>query len=104
MRGKEAGKASAKMKITAENIFYHELIGLHLVVLRHLDPSLEGIKGKVLYETKYTIKVWDGTKEKTILKSGARFLFYLPDGREVIVDGERIVGAPEERAKKYMRK
>ncbi|MCE4608203.1 MAG: ribonuclease P protein component 1 [Caldisphaeraceae archaeon] len=91
------------MKITPENIFYHELIGLNLVVLRHLDPSLEGVKGKVLYETKYTIKVWDGTKEKTILKSGARFLFYLQDGRGAIVDGEKIVGAPEERAKKYIR-
>ena len=40
------------MKITSQNIFAHELIGIVAEVTESKDPSLKNIHGEIVYETK----------------------------------------------------
>lgn len=92
------------MKHSSKNIISHELIGLHVRVLKHEDPSLVGIEGIIIDETKNTLKLRIDNKTKTILKKGALLLFKLSDRVEVLVNGEQILGRPEERLKSIKRR
>jgi ribonuclease P protein subunit POP4 len=87
------------MPVTARNILQHELIGLEAAVLGCPNSSLVGTKGKVMMETKNTITVG----ARTVPKKGASLLFKLA-GRNVKVDGDRLLARPEERIKKKNKK
>jgi len=82
--------------ITPKNIKKHELIGLDVEVIDAKNKSLVGLKGKVVDETRNTI-VLEG--EKKVMKKGATFKIRLENG-SVEVDGDVLVGRPEERIKK----
>lgn len=91
------------MRITPRNILRHELIGLPVEVVEAENPSLVGIRGLVLDETKNTLVIGEpGGAKKVVLKFQATFLFSLPDGTRVRVDGKYLVGRPEERLKKAL--
>ena len=91
--------------ITPQNIFRHELVGLHVEVVKSSHEGFTGIKGVVVDETKNTIKVEDETGcEKIIPKNVATFRLTLPDSAVVDVDGRIIVARPEDRIKKKFRK
>jgi ribonuclease P protein subunit POP4 len=89
---------------TPENIIRHELIGLHLEVVRSLNKDLIGQSGIVIDETKNMLVVSQGCKRKLIPKSVATFHFTLQDGTKVEVDGRKNVGRPEDRLRKRVRK
>lgn len=93
------------MKITPHNLIFHELIGLVAEILESTNPSLIGIKGKVVLETQNTLIIEDqkDLKEKTIPKSGVTFLFTLPDVKAK-VNGKLLVSRPEDRIKKKFKK
>jgi len=84
----------------ASNLIYHELIGLHAVVVDHTDRTLRGRRGVVVDETMNTIVVDEGGKHIKIPKLGARIIFKLPD-KDVEVFGEMLIGRPEDRVKRY---
>ncbi|MFA5929804.1 MAG: ribonuclease P protein component 1 [Candidatus Micrarchaeia archaeon] len=86
--------------ITAENLRLHELIGLKARVAE--SPSLphKGIKGLVVDETKNTLVIRSGTGEKIVPKSGSVFLFTLPGGEKVRLEGGKIAFRPYDRPKK----
>lgn len=89
------------MSITAQNIVRHELISLEVKIKESTDPTQKGMKGKVTDETYRTfiVETIEG-KEKTILKSNSIFIFTLPNGVKVQVDGKLLIGRPEDRIKK----
>ena len=60
---------------------------------------LAGIRGRVVDETRNTVKL--STKEgvKVIPKGVALFRFDLPDGSVVEVEGKKLIGRPENRMK-----
>ncbi len=90
--------------ITPQNIFRHELVGLDVEVVKSSHDSFIGIKGKVIDETKNTIKVEDVKGcEKIIPKNVVTFHFTLQDA-VVEVEGRIIVARPEDRIKKKFRK
>ena len=75
----------------------HELIGLAVVVRRSTDPSLVGLRGRVVDETRNTFIVETAKGEKRVQKKGAEFAF----GAEgVRVLGDEILFRPEDRIKK----
>ena len=88
------------MKHSAENIVYHELIGLEVTVILHSDPTLIGLRGIVIDETKHTLKIRTREGDKRVPKLYGVFRFRLPSGLEVDVDGSLIVGRPEDRVKR----
>ena len=91
--------------ITPQNIMRHEFIGLQLEVAHSSHDGLKGIKGKVVDETKNTIKIEDDAgKEKIIPKKVATFHFTLPDGTIIEIEGNIIVARPEDRIKKRFKK
>ena len=83
---------------TAANLRKHELIGLEVAVLRAADPSLVGVQGHVVDETRNTLVVEAGGREKSVPKEGTLFRFQLQGGVEV--DGDEILYRPEDRVKK----
>lgn len=91
------------MPISPYNILRHELIGLYVKVKKSRNASQEGLKGKVVDET-YNMLVVEGKdgKERRVAKKDCVFVFTLPDGRKVEVDGKLLVGRPEDRIKKKL--
>ncbi len=94
------------MSITANNIVRHELCGLSVEVVKSTDKSLEKLRGKVIDESYNILKI-EGKKrgekrpkEKSIPKRNSIFIFTLPNGVKVEVDGRLLVGRPEDRIKK----
>lgn len=80
------------------NLRKHELIGLGVEVVRATDPSLVGLKGRVVDETRNMLLVETGGGEKMVPKRGNRFRFDIQGGTEV--EGDDIAFRPEDRIKK----
>ncbi|MEM5836694.1 MAG: ribonuclease P protein component 1 [Candidatus Aenigmatarchaeota archaeon] len=88
------------MPITPQNLIRHELIGLKVKVVKSTDPTQKNLEGKVIDETYNTLKIETKEKEKIIPKANCVFVFTLPSGVKVEVDGKLLVGRPEDRIKK----
>ena len=90
--------------ITPENLVKHELTGLEVEIAGSSNKSMISIKGRVIDESRQmlTIKTVDG--EKKVPKALCSFIFTLPEGKKVKVDGELLVSRPEDRIKKKFRK
>lgn len=82
-----------------KDIIRHELIGLNTEIVKAKNPSLVGIKGKIIDETKNTITIKQKEKMKKILKEQA--VLNLKVGNKVFqINGKLLVGRPEDRLKK----
>lgn len=91
--------------INPKNIFQHELIGLSVKVVNSTHDGFIGIEGKVVDETKNTIKIEQKDEtEKIVPKRIATFHFNLPDGIIIEIEGKIIIARPEDRIKKKFRK
>ena len=90
--------------ITPQNILRHELIGLSVRVTEATDPSVNGIRGTVVDETKNMLEILTSEKTLMIPKEIATFRFNLPSGIRVDVDGQRLVARPESRLKTRVRR
>ncbi len=91
--------------ITPQNIFRHEFIGLQVKVADSSHKGFKGIEGKIVDETKNTIKIEDDEgNEKIIPKKVVTLHLNLPDGSKIEIDGKIIVARPEDRIKKRFRK
>lgn len=90
------------MKINRKNIIYHEIIGLNVCILKHLDPNLEGKCGKVYYETKNTLVLETDKGKKTVMKKGAIFEFLI-ENEKITVLGDDLIGRPEDRVKNLIK-
>lgn len=92
------------MIVSPQNIVRHELIGLSVEVRESTNPSLLGIDGRVVDETKKTLLIETRKGEKRVPKSIARFQFILPDGQKVLVSGSILHSQPENRMNKKIKK
>jgi RNase P/RNase MRP subunit p29 len=72
-----------------------ELIGEHVVVSYHTDPSLCGISGTVIDESREMLVIRSDGSKKIISKRPAKFVF--KDGELV---GKKIAYRPQDRIKK----
>ncbi len=89
--------------VTADNINRHELIGLDARISGAKNSSQRKIKGLIIAETRNTLTISQGKKEKTVAKSDASFIFNL-GGTSVEVEGKTLIGRPEDRVKKKSKK
>ncbi|HIH96613.1 MAG TPA: ribonuclease P protein subunit [Thermoplasmata archaeon] len=74
-----------------------ELIGLKVSVVHSKDPSLVGVDGKIVDETKKLLIIESKKNEKKVAKSICEFEF--PE-KKCKLSGTRIVCRPEDRIKK----
>lgn len=91
-------------EITPQKILRHELIGLTVRVVSARSSSIKGIRGVVVDETRNMLMINAGRGRVMVPKSVATFRFNLPSGVRVDVDGDRLVGRPENRLKTKMRR
>ena len=91
------------MRITP-HILQHEFIGLDVEVARSPNPNYVGITGKVIDETQNTLVIQYNSEKKIIIKNVTVFHFTMPDGTIVEIDGKVIIGRPEKRIKRRIRK
>ena len=92
------------MPIKPENILRHELIGLNAMIARSSNPFLAGTRGRIIDETRNTVKLSTRNGVKVIPKGVVLFRLNLPDGSIVEVEGARLVGRPESRVKARARR
>jgi len=86
--------------ITPKNLIRHELIGLEVKIKDSTDPSLKGVKGRVVDETYNMLVIETSKREIKVPKKNCIFIFTLPSKIKVQVDGKLLVGRPEDRIKK----
>jgi len=91
------------MKVTPDIIRY-EFIGTEgkIAKSKHLDYL--GIQGKVIDETKNTFTIMHEGKAKSVIKNTAIFSFKFLNGTTVEIDGKLLVGRPEDRLKKTIKR
>ncbi len=75
--------------------FPHELIGEEVIVIEATNKSLEGIKGKVVDETKETLTIETTNATKKLLKESIISLKV----KDQVVGGKQINKRSEERIK-----
>ncbi len=82
----------------------HEFIGLIAEVEKSANVNMEGIKGTVVDETRDMITIETEDGEKRIEKKNSKFIFDLPSGDKISVDGNIIKYRPEDRIKRKYKK
>jgi ribonuclease P protein subunit POP4 len=88
----------------AATVTQSELIGLDAKVAKSTNRNSVGISGKVIDETRNTLVIRQNNSDKVVPKETTIFQFTLSNGSVVEVDGNAIVGRPEDRVKKKPRR
>ena len=90
--------------ITSKNLVHHEFIGLKVHITSEKNKSLN-LNGTIIDETKNTIKI-EGIDnvEKIVPKNGSIFVFEIPNGEKIEIDGNILSIRPEDRIKKRFKK
>jgi ribonuclease P protein subunit POP4 len=91
------------MKVTPDVIRY-EFIGTQAEVSKSTHSGYVGISGKIMDETRNTLTILHDGKRKIVVKDSAVFHFKFSDGTIVEIDGKILVGRPEDRLKKHVRR
>ena len=91
------------MKITPDIIRY-EFIGTEAKIAQSAHEGYLGLGGRVIEETKNTLTLLHQGEPKNIIKDLAVFDFQFPDGTIVEVDGKLLVGRPEDRLKRSIKR
>lgn len=84
------------MKI--KDLVRDELIGLYIEVIKSKNKSNEGIKGKIIDETRNTIVVEQENNKKRLFKNNININVYIED-KIIPIDGRNLIGRPKERIK-----
>ena len=90
--------------ITPQNILFHEFIGQDVTVVHASNPSLTGITGVIIDETRGVVTIKTATGMKMVGKKGATFRLRLPGGMVVDLDGSALLMAPERRISMRIRR
>jgi ribonuclease P protein subunit POP4 len=85
-------------------IVQRDFIGLEAKVQKSSNPSCLGIRGRVVDETRNTLAILQDARKKTVIKNQTVIHFSLPDGTVVEVEGNVLVGRPEGRMKRRIRR
>ena len=91
------------MRITPDVVRF-EFIGKHAEIRKNASPSNTSISGIVVDETRNTFTVLNKGRRKSIIKESALFSFELPDHAIVEIDGRLLVGRPEDRLKRCIKR
>ena len=86
-----------QLTMARKDIFPHELIGEEIEVVYSKNKSNIGIHGKIIDETKETIKVCrDGGEEVVLMKNIITFKL---GSTGKVISGEQVARRPEDRLK-----
>lgn len=80
----------------AKKVYPYELIGQEIEIIDSTNKSNLALKGKVIDETKYTLKISHQGKEKTLMKNNITFKL---KKNAQLIKGKTLTQRPEERIK-----
>jgi ribonuclease P protein subunit POP4 len=86
------------------NVIRCEFIGASGRVFQSSHQDSAGISGKITRETRNTFTILQEGKEKVVPKDSSVFHFKFSDGTIVEINGKLLVGRPEDRLKKTIRR
>ena len=86
------------------SIVQDEFIGLEANIVKCSNPAVVGLKGQVIDETRNTFTLSCNRHRKVVIKDTAVFDFTLSNGTVVKIDGKVMMGRPEDRLKKRIRR
>jgi len=91
------------MKVTPQ-IICSEFIGAEGKVAESRHADYVGLSGQVIDETRNTFTFLHAGEAKSVVKDSAVFRFRFLDGTVVEIDGKLLVGRPEDRLKKTVKR
>ncbi len=91
------------MKVTPD-IIRQELIGTDGEVVKSTCPSLKGLSGTIVDETRNTFTFLAEGRKRMVAKDSSTFRFRFFDRTEVEIKGSLLVARPEDRLKKSIRR
>jgi ribonuclease P protein subunit POP4 len=91
------------MKVTPD-IIRGEFIGTEAKVSKSKHSGYVGLSGRIIDETRNTFTILHEGKRKKIVKNSAIFHFKFSDGTVVEIDGKLLLGRPEDRLKKHVKR
>lgn len=91
------------MKVTTD-VIRGEFIGTEAEIAQSRHADYVGLSGEVIDETKSTLRIKQTGRTKNIIKEAAVFHFKFNDGTIVEIDGKLLVGRPEDRLKKNIKR
>jgi len=91
------------MKVSPQ-VIRGEFIGTRGKVAKSRHSSCVGLSGEVINETRNTFTFLHEGKAKNVIKDSAVFDFEFSDGTIVEIDGKLLVGRPEDRLKKTVKR
>ena len=91
------------MKVTPDIVRY-EFIGAEGKVAKSQHEDYVGVGGKVVGESRNTFTLQNGRQTRKVIKESAVFDFKFDDGTIVEIDGKLLVGRPEDRIKKTIKR
>jgi ribonuclease P protein subunit POP4 len=83
--------------ISPENVLVHEIIGLDAKIVESTDPTLQGISGTIVFETKNTISIRTDSSVKQIAKKAAKKIEIKTDSGVCFISGSSMIGRAEDR-------
>jgi ribonuclease P protein subunit POP4 len=83
--------------ITPENVLYHEIVGLKTKVVQSSDPTLTGLQGVTVFETRNTLSIRTGQSVKMVPKASATKIEVSTPSGACFISGSSLIGKPENR-------
>jgi ribonuclease P protein subunit POP4 len=81
-----------------------EFVGLDAEITKSKHQNSVGASGKIIDETRNTFIISSEGKKKVVAKDSSSFRFNFRDGTIVEIHGRLLVGRPEDRLKKNIRR
>lgn len=80
-----------------ENVLVHEIIGLDAKIVESTDPTLNGVSGSIVFETRNTISIRTDSAVKQIAKKAAKKIEIKTQSGVCFISGSSLIGRPEDR-------
>jgi ribonuclease P protein subunit POP4 len=82
---------------SSEDVLAHEIICLSAKIVESTDPTLQGISGTIVFETKNMISIRTDSSVKQIAKKAAKKIEIKTDSGVCFISGSSMIGRPEDR-------
>ncbi len=83
--------------MTPQNILAHEIISFGAKITESTDPTLEGVSGTIVFETRNTISIRTKSSVKQISKKAATQIELASQSGACFISGSSLIGRPEDR-------
>ena len=85
------------MTVTPKNVLRHELMGLFAKIVESPDPTLRGMSGTIVFETKNMISIRKDSIIRQAAKSAATKIKLQTHSGACFISGYTLIGRPEDR-------